>query len=563
MPRVPEIRQERVQEQRLSTTNLSPANFGGAEVHGKIGRAIAQNFDTMTRLVAAEKAKADNIKVMESEQKLAQHQEQLLWDPKTGFYNKRGKDAMPASNEAIESFNDKVKEIEGELQNETQRAAFKKVSFRWGEQFNNGVLRYSHREKERAAFELTKASVEFEKQNAVQNYGDVKAVGTSLAAIHEKNKKWKESQGLDDEWLKNKQTADTSEVHTKIIQAKVTDRDYIGAKSYYENVKKTLIGHDVVRAKELVQNGSVRGMSQQIADQIMGSDKFLSMKDALAKAREVKDPEVRDAVVARVTNRFKENAAILEQEKEAMYLQAEDFLKNSKEIPVAIWTSLDPKHQETLAKYGNNQANDPARYAMFRQLTADQLASMSKSEFQRQYWVHFDAQHRRKADSLYEAANGNPAEYTRTMNYSQILKDGMVKTGLVDKPSVGKWSKKEYKQFQLLQEKADEQLELFEIEQGRKATQKEQQAIVDELTLKTVYQDEWFRDSKVPAFLVDSENEKDLYVPLSEIPALEKAAMENYIRSMSSFVTDEKIERAYAAMRIGRRDLVDKIIKGE
>lgn len=561
MPRVPELRQVRTQERQLSTGGgFQTASFGGAEPIAAVGRAANNLATTGIKIFAVEKQKADKVRTREAEQELSKFQEDLLWNPRTGYYRKQGKEAMPASNEAIESFNNKTKELEEGLSNESQKRQFKEVSDRWGRNLNRGLLRHGFREAQKAEQALTEASIKNEKNNAVQNYGDVQSVGQSLAAVETRIQELAQSRGLPKEWEKNRVDTEKSEIHTRILQQMVNDGNYLGAKQYHGKVKDILVGQDKNFASKLVKNGSVRGESQRITDEIMLDSKFLSERESLEKARAVKDPEVRDAVVARVKSRFREKDAARKDQQESLYAEAENYLKAGKQIPADIWTGLDLKKQRTLAKYGNNVKNDDEKWLDFLDQNSGQLKALTKSDFQEKYWVHFNEGNRKKAETMWSKARNEDPDLTSTMNFNQRSMNSFISAGLGSRDKK-RWGKKQRNDFIELQREAEQELTEMELNIGRKATGPEQQKIFDDLVTRKVFIKRSFRsDPEVPYFLIPEEERGQVYVDIDDIPEKDRATIENVLRSNQQYVTEEKIQDFYGAYITGNQERKNRIL---
>ena len=104
--------------------------------------------------------------------------------------------------------------------------------------------------------------------------------------------------------------------------------------------KDGLTAEDKEAALKLVQDGTVRGESQQIADRIMANDTY-NPEQRLAEARAVKDPATRTATVALVKERNSEVVATENRIKKERYEAASKIASEGRTPSEVLLTGLD------------------------------------------------------------------------------------------------------------------------------------------------------------------------------------------------------------------------------
>lgn len=524
--------------------------------------------------------KGNQIAVMDADAQLSRFETDLLYDPKTGLLNKRGKDAFGIPEQADDAWQKRVSEIQKNLGNPDQQLAFEKMASQRGVDLHAAVQRHVAGEMKSYDDETTKSYVAGEQDAALVNYQDPKRVQLSIDRQKDALRLFAQRNGMPQEWLDAQLQDVSSKTHTRILDRMLANGNDQQATEYYAKVKDQIFGADTVSVEKALDEGSTRGESQKQADKIVAGT--TSRADALKQADLIKDPKVRDLTRARVNQHFDEVRAIQRETQDQLYLTATNILDARPGqparsiIPPSIWSKLELNQREALERRseGGNGPNDNHRWLAFLDMRPTDLGKMSQAQFESEYWGHFDGPHRERAAAQWAAArdavqNGkyNQPKLAATITFKDRLSNTLHTSGLIDDKPLLKLPKDQRQMYLQLETEAAHQIEEYEMTQlggKRHATGDEMQQILDNIVKKRVFIDKnWIQsDPEKIASLVTQDEKGKAYVPYDKVPSDSRAAIENILKSRGRRITKDVIERAYAARVLDDFGLFDSIIGG-
>lgn len=266
MPTVP-LAREQVQPGQLPgprvSGDVSPEGFGSGV--GRLSSGVALS------MIADDRRKADDMAVMGATNSLKKYSTALLYDPKNGMLNKRGKDSFGSQTQAMEMFDSRASEIESSLGNENQKEAFRRSAFMFRGDTDLAVQRHvSVQIKEHDAEEFTS----FMNNSHMAVTGAVAAndfarVGFELGSQETEALKFAERNGKDAEWAKSVIEASASKTHYMVVETLAATGKDKDAAQYLALHNSEIRGDENIKAHRLVETGSIQGESQRIADVIL------------------------------------------------------------------------------------------------------------------------------------------------------------------------------------------------------------------------------------------------------------------------------------------------------
>lgn len=183
---------------------------------------------------AQEKARveADTSMLMDADAQLSQSKLDMMFNPQTGVYAKKGKSALDVTNQTLPQFDKRADEIEKTLTNDAQRARFNVIRARQREQLNLELNRYELGEREAYYDSAERANVATSMESAVAyaNQPEMvahyqnKGVGVIAAAGRRK--------GLSDEEIAQQVQDFNSNTAVAVINKMATD-DPLRAQQYF------------------------------------------------------------------------------------------------------------------------------------------------------------------------------------------------------------------------------------------------------------------------------------------------------------------------------------------
>lgn len=579
MPRVPSYGGPQVESSPLPGARLSvqadPGDFGAG-----VGRAIQGAGNVLAQVVEQEQRAANQTAVNEFDIQTAADEQELMRDPKVGALYKTGKNAMGEPERVLAEMDKRAAKREAGLANEPQKEL---ARLRYAErrfQVNNDLQKHVGGEivrYEDQTFEAFRATTENDALDHYDNPGIVDAkVLTNRAAIND----YAERRGLPPEAVEAMQAQSASRVRVGVVERYLVAGRDIEAEAYFDLYKDEMVGEDVAKVEKSVADSSLRGQSQRRADEIVAENP--SLKEALAAAREIKEPELRDAATARVKTFFSEQDAAVKFEQDEIYQRAAKALDESggnvdamKSAVGLGWGDMTFEQQKSLEKIAGNlrsgvepvmdEAADREWLNLLNSRPED-IAKLSPADVLA-YRAKLDRPHFEKARDLWQAAKnavagkaGAQKELTTTLGFNDRVRNTLAASGIIpDGVKVADYTPGQVAAYRRFETAAASELEAEETMLDRKATGDEVQKVIDRVMIreaaKVVRISDWGGDTELPALLTSPDQQSASYVPLDQIPAERLDEMRGFILGRGREVTDDKLRRMRAAKLGGDRNL--------
>lgn len=567
MPQVP--RAERREVAAAGPRVRVSEDVPGDSLGGSLGAAEQLASDVYEQ----ERANANKLVQSEGRRALNELENSLIYDPETGAKYTRGKDSFGVPDDLEKGLDDFSEEHSKRLANDEQRASFmqlvdaRRESWRnWG----NG-----HVATQRVAYEKSEyeAGLESSKERGSVNPANVPIERAMLVqSVLDRS----DRMGWSEEETAQELQEHETDLHSRVIGTMLADKNDIAAQEYFDTVADRLDPDKAKELRETLKEGSLRGESQRQSEEIFARD--LPKKEALAAAREIKDPELKDMAVKRVKALYTEKEAVEKDELEELYLDAVNIMEENPDdsprdvIEPEVWMQLSVAQRNALEKRSKDENDDDAWLEFFF-LDPVKRAELTPAEFEEKYYSQLDSAHRTRAETLMKESRKAAAKGVKSSSLTSAISFQGRAKNVWEGMQLGVKTPEEKADFARFEEEAAKRLEEFEVkdlENKRKATGEEIQKIVDGVAIEkvTMVTDPGFfwdtRGEVIAATLTPEEREtlyEEEYVKHKDVPDGDIALFTTILQQRGIPVTEYALEKLYNADRVYDRERFESILE--
>jgi len=549
MPQVPRLDSPGVRQQigqgAQITTNVSAEALNA-------GKSLEGVFSAAEKLADHARKSSDEVAVLDAQRKLTQLETNLLYDPKTGAYNKKGKDAFNAVGEVDQAFTKGTEDIESGLTGNTQREMFRRHASQKQQDIFRQMDKHVSTEIVNYDNAQTESFIASERNAALVNPYDLNRVDESIKNQQQAITQHAERNGMPKEWIDQKAAEAKSQTHSGIVQQYLASGNDIAASSYYEKNREQFVGKDLTNATKDVEEGSLRGFSQRESDKIFSRN--LSMSDAVAEAKKIDDPRKRDATVERVKQNYQDAEIARRNFVEKNNIAATNFIDQNPDINSYIaqnpraWDALDSSEKTALKNYADTRRKglEPAtNWQEYYNLRSLASSTSTRDEFMR---MDLYGEYRNKLSD---------EKFSEIVKLQADLRNGDEKTGkaldgyrsdeaIVEGvlASAGYGVGKDNKTAIQFKRMVDEKLVQLQESTGKKYTGQDVQKISDDLMVKVVTEKGMLWDSTKRSFELDPTDEiKD--VAVKDVPRNERSKIEQALRKNGQPINDQSVAELF------------------
>lgn len=224
---------------------------------GAFGEGTAKSLlsvgEVASKIYAEEKKKADEIAVLDFDRKLSEAESRLLYDPKTGALNRKGKDAFGLPEQVNGEFDKIVQEAEQGLGNNEQLVAARKYALARRTALDRTVQHHVAGARKVYDEAVTDSYIKNERDAAELNYRDPERIGMAIARQSAAYTDYAARNGMPEEWTKLKVSEAASKTHVGVVNRMLANADDLGATAYYKGNKDGFSGDDVTRVESALQ----------------------------------------------------------------------------------------------------------------------------------------------------------------------------------------------------------------------------------------------------------------------------------------------------------------------
>ena len=468
--------------------------------------------------------------------KFNNHVRELLHDPQTGFYARRGVNARDITRLGQDDIDRVGASIEAGLGNADQIRRFRQLSQTLRTNSLTGLSRHEADELLVAERESTDALVKGAEASMAANATDPDAIADHLSTARTALVAQANAEGWTKEVLLQRLKDVTSAGYAGVVDRLLVD-DPSAARAFYDAKKEEIGGNVRAKLERALKEGVTRQQAQAATDAIVAQIGTESLSAMLAQARQISDPELRDAVVDRVKIRHAEGETQRKNEEKIAKTQAWTGILeggSSDQIPPALWAELPHETQRQIHAYeekrakGEEPQTNTGVYYKLRQMSHSEFAKVNLMDYVNQLSV---VDFKKLADEQNSINAGNPREAAKRTSLSRamtqakrLLEDVGIKTGSRASNS----DKRRVAQFQTV---LTQELARIQDEQGGPADEVQIQALINQLlTRGEVPGSTRFNDPNLFYFESLATGRGDEFF-IDEIPDDERDAIERALRS--------------------------------
>ena len=420
-PVVPTYDRQRVREApldagRVPTQAPLEAFGGGAAVSGALqaGATIAQDAKT----------RADRAAVLEAENRLTSWMSQALYAPKTGAFNRTGKDAVGALDETLSAYRQQASAFERELRGADQVAPFRQMAEERGAAMEGRLLQHVAAEGEKFYAEQTDAAVSLSQDEAERDPHDIAAVDREIGNQVGKLAEFAARTGKSDEWLEQQTSDAISKTNSRVVTRLLADRNYREAKEFFDTRRNQFSSQDAKAIQGAVAEGAMRAQTQEQSDEIRQTHETL--EDRLAAARDIEDPELRQEVTRQVVADYNLDRTARTEVANGIYVQSAKAINEAPimatnpmyavdPMALAAMDAVDPSYRENLEKLAAASVKlvplttNPAVLVQFEAMLSEDLAKVSETDMMVRFQPNMSATDFGQALTRWNAARNEAA----------------------------------------------------------------------------------------------------------------------------------------------------------
>lgn len=559
MPQVPRYGEPRTTISPLpNVATPSPAPieaFGGGQAASNVGRA-AQNIGTAALdIYAQEKQIADDAFSFNANSRLTEKKNDLLWNPKTGAYTRKGSGSFGVVEEYETEFNKAASDVENEANNEVQRQMVQRIKESNRVELRGNLERHVFQESQKFYDDSVENGIIQTRNDGVLNFQTPGKIQESIdlqrAAIvsHAANR------GLPPEFVSVAVKDATSKTHVGVIRQMLISKNDIGAQEYYEKEKGSFTPEDHSRIESEVREGFIRGDARRRSDEILAGAK--DRGEALEAVRDIKNTDVQAETRRRVNEYYEDQARVKRETEEKIFQQASNVIEQTQDrtsIPESVWLSLSVSERNALdararqLREGVQPVTDWEEYYNLKSIasipaTRDKFLKtnllihrpkMADPEFKE--LVSLQASLRAGDESAEKQLDGYRTD-------AQIVNDELASAGIDPTPKPGK---PQSKQVALFRSMVDKEIATMQSRTGKKATNADVQQIVDNLLIKGSVRGGLFNlFFPIKKFIFEAEPGEVLAIDVKEIPRAERLKIEDALHRKGIPATDTVVIELY------------------
>lgn len=287
---------------RLSA-RTSPDTYGVPIARG-VDNVAAVGLD----IYAKERAKADQVRMLDIDRQLGEWENAKLYDPKIGAFNTRGEKAFGLT-ESVPSDFDSFSSGLSEGLSDQQKIAAQGLIQNRRQAIERSVQNHVAGERRTVEDTAFKGVIDTSQSAAVANYGDPSRVETEVGRQQDAIEQMAQRNGLPPEWTQSTMENATSRTYSGVIGRMIDRGDDLAAKDAYARWGEGMTGEDRGHIEKALEIGSTRAESQRQADSIFSAAK--SEDDALDSVRKITDAKLRDETHDRVLQLYSDQHTAL------------------------------------------------------------------------------------------------------------------------------------------------------------------------------------------------------------------------------------------------------------
>jgi hypothetical protein len=532
--------------------------FEGLARVGEVAAAAGRETYRQARIVRdAEAKRADEIALLDAQNKLDQWENPRLYDPQSGALSVHGKDAMPLPEQIAGEYDQVTGAIAMGLGNDRQKLAFAKVKESRGQQLDLTIRKHVYGEMQRYEGQELQSTITNATNNAIANASDPRRVGIELARAVDAIKTHAPRLGLGPEEVAQQVDAVTTKTHVGVIEGLLAQDQTKTAQVYFDETKSAIKGEALARIEKALSVGKTRSEGQKAADAIVAAGGTLT--EQREKARAIDDPDVRDNVMQRIEHEDAVKEKVQREAEQATLTNAYGIVDRTKSvdgIPPADVVTL-ANHMPALRAYAIARAKGvpvetdyPTYYGLLSKAGDDPAAFVKENLLTYRAKLD-DGEFKQLADIQLRIKNGDRAAADKATSafrtHDQIVKDSLTNYGIDPTPRDGSPEAKAIAQFRRMLD-----LRVAALGQEHPKNDDIQRIADDLLSQSNTIPGSWWNifPGGKPFF---DQTKRVIDYQVSDVPAADRTQIEASLRANGQPVSDAMVLNVYIEHQARRR----------
>jgi hypothetical protein len=491
MPRVPTL-QPQVQTAALNAPKMNidtPLEaFGGGRVAESMGKAINNVAQLGQDLYKKERDRADKTAVANVERTLIENKIKILGQTTNEY--KEGNAAGALS--FADSNWSKVKDDSLKGLNERQKRLIQERIADMDSDLKINIYKHMDVEAQKADSNTFNSLIKVNQMDAVSRYTDptvvAKSIGSQLSAVDEMASR----QGWDSDTIKLKKLDVTSTTHKSIIEQQIANGQDELAYAYYKQNKEQIDPNEYAGMEKILDVSNTAGKAQRMADSIL--EKAGSRAEALEELKNIKDEKLRSETRKRLNEGYADINAAKEQDSndafEKLMTMADQYNEDGKAFDPELIAASD---------LGRMRSGDKTKLMKYIKELKGGGKIVDDPEVMEEWTIGLASPETR---SLYMTKPISELRAVATPTFVKKVIDLRAKYAAAEPKTMAKakglLTAKEYVNLQISElklnkekakaftRKVDDQVDMWEEQNGKVATEKDIKSILNETTRRWV-----------------------------------------------------------------------------
>jgi hypothetical protein len=541
---VPSVRRNAARSAIAEGAGLAEAQARTYEAVASAGNAVARiGIQKYTEITDTERKRANEVARLSWSNKLDAWELNRIHDPEKGALVLRGEQAFTLPEEVDREFNELAGQIEQSLGNDEQRLAFARDVSQRGTSVALTVRRHVAGEIREFDAKQLEATVASTASLAAANALSPKVAGEHMARGVEAIQTYGKRSGMPADAIAAQVAAYQSGTHIGIINNLLSHDQERAAEVYFAAAEEAgqIAGDKVDDVRKAIKVGSIRRQSQEVSDEIVTAGG--TRAEQLAKAREIEDSDLRDAVTQRIKVRAdeaEEDARAAAEDTSRVVYDILDRTKDVTKIPPGVWSQMTGDQRSRARNYAESLVQRPAGTASIKtdQRVFYMLSRMATEDPEAFAKVNlYDLAKSKLSDSDFQQVTGWQMS-RRTGKPDAALDNVFTTTQIFDRTAKAAKFATDTTEGQALFSRFTQDVEREQRATGKKLSSTDQQAILDRLLIsQTTGGDDW-----IP---FNEKTKRGYEMTIDDIPASSRRALVAELESQRIDPSEANILEAY------------------
>lgn len=539
---------------------LSNLGEGIERAAGALGHGVEAIQRERRRVASTARARADQIRMLQFQGDIQTWEQENLWDPEKGLLNLKGEAAFDVERQGLESFNKFMSDLTMRAAGDNQRHQLEVMRLQHGNKLQEKLRRHFNNQFRANDLQNKDRAIDGLIDLARADYVDARTLTDSRGQVAKTIAEFGQRNGWDETMIEAETGKQVSRLHGSVINRMIEAEDYGAASGYFATVQDELDEKTRPKLEESVRAGEVLALGRDEALNILTEypdDEKAALKRVGVgvegydkKDYAIADKEIRTAAQKYLERHFRLARARAEQEQARAFSTAAERVEESggtDDVDRNVWPLLTPAQQSTLEKRAKQvQLGQAPRtdWGTYTQLMDEAADPNTRGGFVKRDLMAFrgilaDGEFkalREVQDGLLKGGTEKSSKHTQTYRLTKQAADTNLRFLNIDPGSEDRKQQAKRNQFYRA---LTEEVQAYEVVNGKPPDRKVVQAMADALTIQTRIPDAGFLGFDRDVYGFEGLSDVD------DVPKEDRTSIEESLRSRNLPVTDEAVLQVF------------------